>query len=395
MAEKVGKALKGKGGNTAQTAAPSNTVETSSQAAGESYESETDVIVGFVDQLEAPRESSFRSVQVNDLDIKENETLTYKSLAEAVKNCPALPTTAQIIAQEVAPIQAFSDFNYGTMNLFQKVGDSTNETIMEKAAAVDKKNRALTGNDAQRQMMDNNAMQIFQLFQKYGIDPEKMDEKAMEKFVMEKIASGELKIPTSGGIINTDFDEKQEATIDAVGEILDELFGKVESEMDYGDTSRELRKLYEDQRGAWKGSEAYNKVLAIEQDIDKRVKDYLPNHPDYGNNGAEIVYPDFWVEGRKKENAIINEFNTKNVDQWRDALQGKYDHCVAIFKELAEADEKVEASFPDKKDYFYAIYKNKVNNMVALVSRTMDLLYSNIYGAPVVSSVEESNRIVM
>ena len=156
-----------------------------------------------------------------------------------------------------------------------------------------------------------------------------------------------------------------------------------------------LDSLFNDAVSKWKTSDAYKKVYDIEKDIDKRAWDWVMKQPDYHNNGAEIVYPPFWVQGRKQENAIIREYNISYLNQWIGKLQSTLEKPIALLNEAAAADVELEKTFTDKTDLTYANLKTQLGTSIMHIATEIHMFLSFAYRAPVIESAAESKVLSM
>lgn len=406
MEQKVGQALIGNKKNVETT---NTSVSTSSNRAAADADDDMGVKgVGDIDfttqllqKLAAPtRISDVKNAFTEaHIDIVNDETKVFKpyaNISEAIQMQPGLPTVAQILSQDETVVKT-------DMEIFNRSSATLNSIIEHTGNAVLKAKTKLskggTTTSAQRAMMNESAAQIFQLMQKHNIDPEKTSEKEMEAFVMKCIASGELKLPNTGGVINADYDEKQEEVIDKVSARLDVLNERVQEAL-FDDNKMSTiartfhKELYSELQKSWETSETFKQVYELESDIDNRLNEFLSKHPDRGNDGAVIKYPAFWVEGRKKENALINQFNASNAETWHKLMKENYDKCVPNLKDLQELETELDAVFPDKDDVTYVTLKQ---NIATNYLHWMTMLQTAIeccYDMPLVETLEEEGQII-
>lgn len=239
-------------------------------------------------------------------------------------------------------------------------------------------------------------MQIFMYLQSKGIDPEKKNDKEVEKIIKKAIQTGELKLDGVDGPIDPEMfkeDEKDEAKIDKLDTMIEALRNKVMSVASSGDASnafglrQKLSALHEEIQSAWTNSEACKQVYNIEKDIDQRALELFEKTHD------DSRYPGFWVKGRKEQNAIINKFNMQQAEKWRKALQEVFDTYMPFFREIIEAEKELESAFPDKKDYKYAHYKQQINMVLTHWSILFYPVETMSYDMPLVYSVREDDVV--
>lgn len=327
----------------------------------------------------------------------EADLISFNSIDEAMKAFPSLPTAQQMLAHDTAPVKAIVNFNSGVDNynntVTMRMYDAT-----EKAKRDNVVKKGLNG--AAQAQMNNGAAQIFAFLQKNNIDPDKMSDKEMEALIKKAVISGEIKlenINTGGFVVDPGYSEKQDDAIDAVSDKIDAVIEKVNeavrSEMTFGlntlKVEKQLRPLYTEIQSAWLTSDASKQVHDIEMDIDKRAWDYFEQTND--NNGEDIEYPDFWKQGRKKQNEIIRNFNMQQEEKWYNVMKETYDKYLPLAKELAEVDKELESTFTDKTDLIYNTLKVNLSHAFSQWKMMYQLLLNRSYGAPLVSEVQESD----
>lgn len=344
----------------------------------------------YVDNLTAPETCQFLSSDFNDLKVNTQKDVKFLTCADAIKALPALPTAEQMIKLDAAPVQAMNDFTKGCNYYYAYVTDIyTNATQKAKNQIASKRSKA-----GSPQMNNANAMQMLQLMQKHGIDPQKTSDKEMEAFVMKMIASGELQLQGGGGVVDANYSDAQEAAIDKIDNKINELnnklaafYEKYNSEVYNFGKEKKLRALYTEQQKAWSTSDAYKQVYNIEKDIDNRSLVYIKNNP------SCINYPDFWVAGRKQENEAITKFNLANAIKWRAILQEVADDQQPLLNEFSAIETELEAAFSNKEDMSYAMLKQHLSVAFFQWAKFYDIVYSNSYGLPLVRSVSEDSTI--
>lgn len=343
----------------------------------------------YVDNLTAPETCQFLSTDFNDIKVNTQKDVKFLTCADAIKALPALPTAEQIIKLDVAPVQAMNDFNKGCGYYYARVTDIyTNATQKAKNQTASKRSKA-----GSPQMNNANAMQMLQLMQKHGIDPQKASDKEMEAFVMKMIASGELQMQGGGGVVDVNYSDAQEAAIDKIDNKINELNNKLTALYEkYNDVynfgkEKKLRDLYTEQQKAWSSSDAYKQVYNTEKDIDNRSLPYIKNNPSCLN------YPDFWVAGRKQENETIAKFNLANAVKWRAILQEVANEQQPLLIEFTSIETELEAAFSNKEDMSYALLKHHLGIAFFQWSKFYGIVYSNSYGLPLVRHVSEDSTI--
>lgn len=361
------------------------------------FDNEKDPFLVYVEDLAAPDAPQDWHYADIDSDIVSDD-VTFHSIQESIDAFPPLATTQQMLTLDEAPLKAIVNYYKGVNKLAVVFTENMiAATDKAKSKAAGKKGPSA----AQRAQMDNNAAQVFAYMQKHNIDPEKMSDKEMEELMKKAVMSGEIKLSGMGGAfaIDPEYSEEQDEAINEVSKKVDAVNEKIneaaETEAIYTadafNLEKKLKPLYAELQAAWLKSDACKQVQENERDIDKRASEYFEKHADYGNNGAVIKYPDFWVQGRKQQNEIIRSFNMEQVEKWRKVLQEIYDKHLPSVKELAAVDNELEATFPDKSDLIYNTLKQRLNNAFVLWNRMYQILLDRSYGAPLVCGVAEED----
>lgn len=102
----------------------------------------------------------------------------------------------------------------------------------------------------------------------------------------------------------------------------------------------ELTTLGNELLGQWASSEACSKICAMETELDAKLQNHMQATQMNYNDEA----PDFWVEGRKAQNAVIDSFNEQIAEQWRAKVQEVYDTIKPHALRMAEVDARLDAA---------------------------------------------------
>ncbi len=358
------------------------------------YDAGEDPFQIYVEQLAAPatgdRSSIYTSNEV------EADDVTFRTIEEAIKAFPPLPTVQQMLSQDAAPVKALENFSHGV----SKLGETYSLHMVEATGAAKKKAAGKKGISSAQ--MDNGAAQIFAYMQKHGIDPDKMSDKEMEALLKKAVMSGEIKIGGTGFAIDPGYTEEQDEAVGKIGEKVDAIlakpneFAKTEGfySFDAFNLDKTLKPLYTEIQSAWLKSDACKQVYAIEKDIDKRAWEYFEKNPDKDKSGDGLEYPDFWVQGRKQQNEIIRKFNTEQSEKWRKVLQEAYDKYLPSVKEIPVVDKELEALLTDKNDLIYSTLKQHLATALMQWNLIYTTLLSKSYGVPLVSETFERDTII-
>lgn len=392
MTEKIVPGKKATETPATKTAAPSTKTTVTPESYGKGDAVDIDFYQNYVELLGAPEryhnQPSNFALAPEDIVVKK----PFASISEAVSALPAFPTTAQIVSQDKAAANTWHTYHATVNQLIGKT--ATNITAAQLSAPSKLKKSQSKVTDAQRAQMNASAAQIFQLMQKYNIDPEKMSDKEMEAFVMKCIANGELKLPNAG-VLDSNCDEKQEAIIDQIdaklGAFDEEMLALNKNNIEGGlFTGKNVIALYEEMQKAWLSSDACKQVYDIEKDIDVRKQEYFKTHPSIGPNGEDVPNPSFWVEGRKKQNEIIRKFNTANAERWGKEAKSSLDPIVQCCQKLATIDAELESAFSDKEEPMYVMLKSRIHSHFAGLVLSLQTVMSSVDELPFVLTVAES-----
>lgn len=358
------------------------------------YPEGSDPFMEFVDEL-AP------SIELTNYEsyfpeVGEVQPKKFSSISEAVKAYPKLPAAAQIVSGDPAPAKAILEFKGTAIRMNGNTTISSIDAFKREAAAMSKTNKATA---AQMAQVQGTAMETFRLMDKYGVDPDKMSEAELMDFMRKRAASGELKLPD--GLSVSDLVDEPETDDDKLSAKIDEFVEKV-NDLVISNTlavgpsvvNPAIKSEFDEIKASWKDSDSYRNVYEIEKDIDKRALDYFHSSPEY-SNGVDIDYPPFWVEGRKKENTIINDFNTANAVRWVKVLQSELDKYLPLLDELAKLDSEIDAMYPDRQSTDNLIYKNNLGQAFMGVSSLIDPILEKAYAMPCVGAVAESDVMAM
>ncbi len=355
------------------------------------YDGDVDPFQLKAEELAAPDDPDNVPSLYNSHEIEADE-VAYSSISEAVKAFPTIPTVQQMLTQDEAPVKALINFKEGANNYMA----TESARLMQSNAAAKKKIAAKKGiAGGLGAQMGGAPMQIVQYMQQHGIDPSKANDKEMEAMLKKAIESGELQLGGAaavGGAVDVEYSEEQNEAIDKLSAKIDAIQEKTNASIggiDPFGIKKKMDALYAELQAAWVSSNEFKQVVAIEKDIDKRAWDYLA----VPKNAEAMLYPDEWVKGRKQENEIINKFNTQLATKWQKALQEIYDKNFGVVKEIAEANEELEAAFEDKMDIIYNTLKQRLSSELMQWMSMADIVVSRSYSAPLVSNVPEDKAI--
>ena len=101
----------------------------------------------------------------------------------------------------------------------------------------------------------------------------------------------------------------------------------------YQELEKYASQLYQE----WEASEEHAKLIAMEQELDKKTNAYL----DANKMADENDTPAFWKEARRAENALIDAYNEKLVGKWCVKVQELIDYLKPQALRLADIDNRL------------------------------------------------------
>lgn len=383
--------LDGKGKSTKSKTTKAESTKSHANTTRSSYDADEDIFQRYVAELAAPEDPNDVSSPYTNNAV-EADAMTFRSMADAIKAFPPLPTVEQMLSLDTAPVKALIGFAGGVNSLLEEIIMQTNAANMQAKA------KHGGGSGAQ---MGGGAAQILAYMQQHGIDPDKMSDEQMAA-MQQAIASGELKIDAAGSgafAIDPGYSEEMEAAVGRVSDKVDAIMEKVNTTFqteqgfstDAFGLNAKLKPLYAEIQAAWLTSDACQRVKAIEQDIDARADEYFKQQPDYGASGTLQPYPDFWVQGRKQQNELIRGFNAAQAEKWRGVLLNAYEKYLPEVKAIVPVESELEGTFTDKMDLIYTMQKQHLATALMHWSTMYQLLLSHCYDMPLVSEVAEQN----
>lgn len=329
---------------------------------------------------------------------------TFTTYADALKAWPATPTAAQL--QDEAAMRKyyidFEAFNMGLEKLMMErtvkqteVGmglqtaqgsklsaearaysDKMMAAIMALPAAEREKIAQFEDKDADAMLayMKTNHPDIYKIMMSAPTELKNMeqpDESRMDAYseIMEKLEPFIGKMTESlSGITSLSLSSLM------TGDITDALPGP------QGAMYKVRKEIAED----WIKSAECAKVKAMEEDLNKRVREY-----DEANMKADkfYSYPPFWSGERAKQNEVIDAYNAKVAERWIAAVGKLVDENMPNFELLAEQDARLQALGwnDDAEKTMYYTTSAMVGNAAMSLFTTLFTLPTYIFGVPFVA----------
>lgn len=108
--------------------------------------------------------------------------------------------------------------------------------------------------------------------------------------------------------------------------------------------------LYTQIADSWKTSSECKQVIQIEQGLQQRLQTWEPCTE--SNQGKDIPFPSWWVQGRKQENAVIAAWNKQNAQKWLAAVAEYDGQLRALYERLEALDKQLEQVRGDDAETF-------------------------------------------
>ena len=296
----------------------------------------------------------------------DKSSLVFRSISEAVAAYPGLPTARQMAVFTERKSSSETIRNYDSA-LSSYVSIDMVQQANDLRVASSKVTPALSDNGAAMQKA------VFEGARKLGKTPDKLTEEEIMKILENMDASSLAVVSTS-----TDGEEFASVT-DRISDILDR---SMSSNVSIQKVERSLDQLVPELNGVWKDSQARQQVYDNEMDIDKRIVSYW-------DETHKNDYPEYWKEGRRAQNAIIDKFNIQQAVKWRKVLQAELEPHIALLKEIAAADAELESRATDKTALDYSIARNQINSAFNMVSQVVMTITEYAYAVHLVSNTVE------
>ncbi len=147
-------------------------------------------------------------------------------------------------------------------------------------------------------------------------------------------------------------------------------------------------------RNEWDASEEARQIDAIEAALDKRVGQWISTLAVGQNGHNDVPFPAWWTEERKKENALIDQWNRRNAQRWLAVAQEGESSIRTVFEQAAVLETENEQLGKQGSADNMIYMQNKLrlfmifNHLQYLVQPCQDAL-----GFPCIEHVETSGSI--
>ena len=298
----------------------------------------------------------------------DESSFIFKSISEVVAAYPGIPTARQmaITSERRASAEALRNYDKG-VSIYQSID------MVEQANNV-----RVASSKASPGLSDNgSAMQkaVFDGAKKLGKSPEQLTETEIMA-ILEGMDTSSLSAVASTATNGAEFD----SVTDRISDILDR---SMSSNVTIQKVERSLNQIVPEMNAAWNDSEARQRVYDNEADIDKRILSYW-------DQTHKEDYPEFWKEGRREQNDIIDKFNIQQAVKWRKVIQGELEPYIAMLQEIGAADAELESTVTDRSLLDYALARQQLNSAFMMIYSVVINVTQYAYAVPLVyNTVEE------
>ena len=350
------------------------------------------------------------------LSVSVNAQDTFRSVADAMRRLPAMPTVEQISSEQakenysstrLAPFRASAELSM----LYVSSEYSALTTRMQNA----RQQQAQRGQTAMQQYNRNveaglmpSQQEMMQILMSSGINLEK----ASEQQIMDVVAGS---VSRKWGISKDEYlkivnmaqrsekqaeayvkanhpdlynrlyaanagytpqqDESDDPRNDRFAQIGDELQALQEQIVAAENMYRHPAELTEDNE--WSNSAESKQVETIENALWERVEQWTRG---LDAKVGEVPYPGWWTEQRKKENALVDRWNSREAKKWMESPEAYRQELKTLFDKVAALEtENEQLSTQGKPDnILYLMNKQKtlmfINQLLQLTVPYEDAL---------------------
>lgn len=346
-----------------------------------SYRSDEDPYQDYVDRLAAEfTPNNHYEVYKSYTDYKENTTtLSFNSFSDVVAGIPEFPGVRQIgLEQEQrAAVEVVRNFMQAMENYMSEYIRISNE-LTHQVSYANADAITAESNSAPTPAEINKAVE--EGAKKLGKKVNQLTDEEMIQILtdMDKNVLAQPQPSTGAGgqgsesIIDRIYDIGERA-VKAAG-----MLQKLENKLD------ELAPVI---CARWADAEAKKQVYDNECDIDKRTVQLW-------KKDTSEKYPEFWKEGRREQNKIIDGYNLQQAEEWRNAILAYYEPVLSLFKEMADADAQLEKlTEGDKKlNLDYINCKQQLISAYTIVSGLIPAMQQLAFDVPLVANVLVDNQ---
>lgn len=328
---------------------------------------------------------------------------TFRSVADAMRRLPAMPTVAQISSE-----QAKENYSNGQLATFKASAELSMLYVNSEYSALTvrmqnaRQKQAQRGQTAMQQYNKNvdaglmpSPQEMMQIVMSSGIDLEKASEQQIMDVVAgsvskkwgiskdeylkivtmaqrsEKQAEAYMKanhpdlynrLYAANAGYTPQEDESEDSRNERFGQIGDELQALQEQIVAAENKYRHPAELTEDKE--WSNSTEGKQVETIETALWERVEQWTRG---LDAKVAEVPYPGWWTEQRKKENALVDQWNSREAKKWMESPEAYQRELKALFDKVAALETENEQLNA----------QGKADNILYLMNKQKTLMFIN------------------
>ena len=151
-------------------------------------------------------------------------------------------------------------------------------------------------------------------------------------------------------------------------------------------------KLMDQLRKEWQNSPESKEIEAIETRLWERVEQWIQTL----KTGDEVPYPAWWTADRKRENALIDQWNRRVAPRWLKIAQDGERQFKGVYEKLAklEAENEQLAAQGEADNYIYLTNKKLLNGYMMQLLRLIQP-YEDAVRFPFIEHVEETGSAIL
>ena len=145
-------------------------------------------------------------------------------------------------------------------------------------------------------------------------------------------------------------------------------------------------------RDEWQNSPEAKEIESIETKLWSRVEEWIQTL----KTGDEVPYPAWWTADRKRENALIDQWNKRVAPRWLKIAQDGEKQFKDIFEKLAKLESENEqfAAQGSADNYIYLTNKLLLNGYMEQLIRLIQP-YEDALRFPFIEHVEETGSAIL
>lgn len=366
-------------------------------------------------------------------EVAENAPATRvpKTLTEAVQLLPALPTADELCFQSSLSTAATTAASYKLAIEQAELNAIQNEALIRARMEAARNKRAQKNQRAMQQYNSNvnaglmpSQQEMMALYMSGEINERMSDAQMMDVMAGKFAAKWGVSKEEYLKIINlAQKNEKQaesylksnhpelyqrlyaaNAGYDAQNnseDPRDERFGEITAEIQsIGDEFNQIlladngyNQLLDQLRNEWLRSTESQEIEAIEKTLWSRVEEWIPT---LKTTAGVVPYPEWWTADRKRENALIDQWNKRVAPRWLKIAQDGERQIKSAYEKLAklEAENEQLAAQGEADNYIYLTNKQLLNGYMHQLIRLIQP-YDEALRFPFIEHVEETGSAIL